>query len=474
MSIVLKQLPVIESQVGAPPDVVLSDSTYIASGAATSTTQRLTGLTGTFAAGRISDDTNPLPSINIGADGNTEVEFCVKLRAGLANGAQYKFRITANGVPLDTYSVTPVVTVGAAAQEPPFATRLHHQVPDPDLAYAAREWRVVEEGVFPGLREGEGGDLQATAAIAFTASGALQGRGALTAQGALLFSCTPTLQGRGAVQTVTTVTFPTTAVIEGRGALASTSSIAITPTAVLSGRGALAATGGLAFQLSSTLQGRGALASAPTVSFAATATFGGGAFGATAEVTFTQVSSLQGKGVVVPSGGLSYQATAALSGRGQLAPTGGVSLQSAATLQGRAALSSSAALTFGLSATLEGLPSGGLSATSSFSFNLVAVLSGIGEPLPTVVGGSGRPVRRKREKSIIEVARELFSEEAFKETLEETREETPTPHKASPTRIDVSDIADIITPRPKPTPLVHARKPLVDKDEDDDDLLLLS
>jgi hypothetical protein len=92
-------------------EVHLVDSTFIAAGAATSTTQRLTGLTGTFTAGRISDDTNPLPSIDIGNNGNTEVEFCVKIASSVANGTQFKFRVTDNGTPLDTYTVTPNVTV---------------------------------------------------------------------------------------------------------------------------------------------------------------------------------------------------------------------------------------------------------------------------------------------------------------------------------------------------------------------------
>jgi uncharacterized protein YjaG (DUF416 family) len=93
------------------PEVHLIDSTFIAASAATSTTQRLTGLTGTFTAGRISDDTNPLPSIDIGNNGNTEVEFVVKIASSVANGTQFKFRITDNGTPLDTYTVTPTVTV---------------------------------------------------------------------------------------------------------------------------------------------------------------------------------------------------------------------------------------------------------------------------------------------------------------------------------------------------------------------------
>jgi hypothetical protein len=140
----------------APPEqeVHLVDSTYIASGAATSTTQRLTGLTGTFTAGRISDDTNPLPSIDIGNDGNTEVEFCVKIAASVTDGTQFKFRITDNGTPLDTYTITPVVTVSTSgALAPPVGLRAATLAPDPDIEYAAREWRQAEIEFVPQWRE---------------------------------------------------------------------------------------------------------------------------------------------------------------------------------------------------------------------------------------------------------------------------------------------------------------------------------
>lgn len=90
----------------------LSESSNIAASAATSTTQRLTGGTGSFTAGRISDDTNPLPSIDIGADGNTELEFSVVIDDTLTNGDQYELRITDNGTALGSYTATAQLTVG--------------------------------------------------------------------------------------------------------------------------------------------------------------------------------------------------------------------------------------------------------------------------------------------------------------------------------------------------------------------------
>lgn len=93
--------------------LVLSPSANIADAAATATTQQLTGGTGTFTAGRISDDTNPLPSIDIGADGFTELEWALTAVSGFAaDGDVYEFRVVRNDQVLDTYSVTPTLTIG--------------------------------------------------------------------------------------------------------------------------------------------------------------------------------------------------------------------------------------------------------------------------------------------------------------------------------------------------------------------------
>jgi hypothetical protein len=159
------------------PEVRLVDSTFIAPGAATSTTQRLTGLTGTFAAGRISDDTNPLPSIDIGNDGNTEVEFCVRIADSVSNGTQFRFRITVNGTALDTYTVTPVVTVGTPAA-PPEGLRATPLAPDQDI----EEWRQPEIEFAPQWRGTVSGTLASSlGAATLSAAGAVNNRGTLSA-----------------------------------------------------------------------------------------------------------------------------------------------------------------------------------------------------------------------------------------------------------------------------------------------------
>jgi hypothetical protein len=101
-------------QIGPP--IQLAASGNIASGGSTSTTFQLTAPSGKstsdFEAGKISDDTNPLPAIDLGSDKYTELEWCLIATDAAQNGDVYQFRVTANGVPLNTYSVTPQWTIG--------------------------------------------------------------------------------------------------------------------------------------------------------------------------------------------------------------------------------------------------------------------------------------------------------------------------------------------------------------------------
>lgn len=100
-----------------PADVILSPSTHIgASGE--NTTAQLTAPSGKttsdFTAGRIQDDENPADPVDIGDGGYTELEWCFKVIDGITDGKAYEFRVTRAGVALNTYSVTPKLTVGQA------------------------------------------------------------------------------------------------------------------------------------------------------------------------------------------------------------------------------------------------------------------------------------------------------------------------------------------------------------------------
>lgn len=99
------------------PRFVLAASANIAASAATSTTNQLTPPDGkdggNFQAGRISDDSNPLPSLNLTSDVFTEIEFSIEGSEFAEPGVVYEFRVSHNGVALDTYTDTPEWTIEA-------------------------------------------------------------------------------------------------------------------------------------------------------------------------------------------------------------------------------------------------------------------------------------------------------------------------------------------------------------------------
>lgn len=110
-----------------PAAFTLSASANVSAGATTPTTAQLTAPSGKTAgahftaAGRISDDTNPIPAIDISPGKYIELEWVVvAVGAVVVNAEQYEFRVVVNDVPLDTYTVTPTATIasGAAARLP--------------------------------------------------------------------------------------------------------------------------------------------------------------------------------------------------------------------------------------------------------------------------------------------------------------------------------------------------------------------
>lgn len=59
--------------------------------------------TGDFEAGRIQDDENPADSVDLGEDKYTEYEWCIEATDAAEDDADYEFRVTDNGTPLDSY-----------------------------------------------------------------------------------------------------------------------------------------------------------------------------------------------------------------------------------------------------------------------------------------------------------------------------------------------------------------------------------
>lgn len=71
--------------------------------------------TGDFGGGRIQDDENPGDAVDLGADEYREDEWCIQFTGDAVDTDQYEFRaVLSDGTPLDTYTVTPTLTVGVA------------------------------------------------------------------------------------------------------------------------------------------------------------------------------------------------------------------------------------------------------------------------------------------------------------------------------------------------------------------------
>ncbi len=121
--------------------IEMSVSSNIAASGA-NTTAQLTApsgkTTGDFEAGRIQDDENPADTVNITADNYTEMEWNIAFTASAEDGETYEFRVTKAGTVLDTYSVTPELTVGGGAT-PVSVTK--------GLAYAVRKAISITKGL---------------------------------------------------------------------------------------------------------------------------------------------------------------------------------------------------------------------------------------------------------------------------------------------------------------------------------------
>lgn len=97
--------------------VYISASSNITAGGE-ATTAQLTPPSGKstsdFTTGRMWDNENGSDSLDLAADDYTELEWCLQFQSPAANGEIYQFRVYDNTTPLDTYSLTPELTIGSA------------------------------------------------------------------------------------------------------------------------------------------------------------------------------------------------------------------------------------------------------------------------------------------------------------------------------------------------------------------------
>jgi hypothetical protein len=110
--------PLIHNVITTPAAFEVSLSSNIATGGADTTAQLTapaTKTTGDFDTGRIWDDENGADTIDITVDNYTELEWCLQATA-LSEEVSYDFRVVKNdGTVLDTYTVTPQLTVSLVA-----------------------------------------------------------------------------------------------------------------------------------------------------------------------------------------------------------------------------------------------------------------------------------------------------------------------------------------------------------------------
>lgn len=90
------------------------------------TTQRLTGLTGTFGGGRIEEALNPsTTNTDVAADGNREDVWNIQATPG-AREVSYSFRVLWGGFPEDSFSTIPLLTVTAGGGGIPVPLATHN------------------------------------------------------------------------------------------------------------------------------------------------------------------------------------------------------------------------------------------------------------------------------------------------------------------------------------------------------------
>lgn len=95
-------------------------SNFFADGDAT--TQQISS--GNFTAGKMLETTNPSPSRTVNQNYSTEDEWSLAAGNGVTFGATYAFRITNNGVALNSYPKCPLLTIASLPAPPEIASRV--------------------------------------------------------------------------------------------------------------------------------------------------------------------------------------------------------------------------------------------------------------------------------------------------------------------------------------------------------------
>lgn len=177
-------------------EIFVAPSANIAAGGE-ATTARLTAPSGKttadFVTGRRWDDENGTDAIDLTTDDYTELEWSLNTQAPATSGDAYEFRVYAGASALDTYTVTPQVTLGAAPvdlppqlPQEPLAADLAAQDPNPfSLAWAVNSAAIASTLAAPpettaAARAGARADVAAAKGAALATAARAGARAAAT------------------------------------------------------------------------------------------------------------------------------------------------------------------------------------------------------------------------------------------------------------------------------------------------------
>ena len=199
-----------------------------------------------------------------------------------------------------------------------------------------------------------GGPVTGAVSFAFTASGALQGQGALSGSTAPAFTTAGTLRGLMAASGATTLTFTTAGDVTGAGVLSGITSLTFAPAGILQGLVQASGSTTLTFTTSATGITVGALSGASALTFTAAGAFAGaGRLSGATTTTFTTAGALRGAAPLSGASSLAFTANGAVTGSGSLSGAITVTFTTGAAPEAPAsAISGSVEVSFTASGTL--------------------------------------------------------------------------------------------------------------------------
>lgn len=118
------------------------------------TTQRLTGASGTFSAGKCSED-GTVDDLQIAASFNSEMLWAIQVDyANVSNADALTFRVLCNGAVIEAYSVTPTINITkpTALRNANTLVEVLSEGPAPTLRISNSLVEVLSEGPAPSLR----------------------------------------------------------------------------------------------------------------------------------------------------------------------------------------------------------------------------------------------------------------------------------------------------------------------------------